>query len=53
MNSIVEKRKQNWVDFYDITSPVNRWIIPKTFRKGRRYGGKCRRNGKNGRIKDT
>lgn len=27
MNSIVEKRKQNWVDFYDITSPVNRLLV--------------------------
>lgn len=27
MNSIVEKRKQYWVDFYDITSPVNRLLV--------------------------
>ena len=27
MNSIVEKRKQNWVDFYDMTSPVNRLLV--------------------------
>lgn len=27
MNSIIEKRKQNWIDFYDMASPVNRLLV--------------------------
>ena len=27
MNSIIEKRKQNWIDFYDLKSPVNRLLV--------------------------
>lgn len=27
MDSIIEKRKQNWVDFYDLCSPVNRLLV--------------------------
>ncbi len=27
MNSIIEKRKQNWVDFYDMNSTVNRLLV--------------------------
>lgn len=27
MNDIIDRRKQNWVDFYDMDSPVNRLIV--------------------------
>ena len=27
MNDMIEKRKQNWVEFYDMTSSVNRLIV--------------------------
>ena len=27
MNSIIEKRKQNWLDFYDLNSPVRRLLL--------------------------
>ena len=26
MNALIEQRKQNWIDFYDLTSPVNRLV---------------------------
>lgn len=29
MNTIIEKRKQNWIDFYDLSSPVSRLLIMK------------------------
>lgn len=27
MNAMIEQRKKNWIDFYDMTSPINRLLV--------------------------